>query len=41
MNDRVVIYAETSDIKRLMKYSKSKGFEVVNVFEKSARSDKS
>ena len=41
MNDRVVIYAETSDIKRLMKYSKSKGFEVVNVFEKSVKSDKS
>ena len=41
MNDRVVIYAETSDIKRLMKYSKSKGFEVVNVFERSDRSDKS
>lgn len=39
MRDRVVIYAETSDVKRLLKYSKSKGFDVINVFEKSATSN--
>lgn len=38
MRDRVVIYAEPTDVKRLLKYSKSKGFDVINVFEKSTKS---
>lgn len=40
MKERVVIYSKIPDIKRLIKYSKSEGFDVAKVFEKSDKPEK-